>query len=177
MAEKHRIGYQIGMKANVKSEDQIVFVTNGIFLQRLVHSTEFFNEYPFIILDEVHERDIDTDFILLTIKRVIRQHPRVRVILMSATIDNELFRYYFASDHIDNLLTEENFYKKIMRAKVEHRQQRMRDEDNESDSQEDEKIYAAHSFGFMKSKDPCPTINVTEPGKFKRTFYYLDTLS
>jgi ATP-dependent RNA helicase DHX29 len=66
------IGYQIGMHSRIHPDNRIVFVTNGIFLQRLVHSTEFFNEYPFIILDEVHERDIDTDFILLTIKRVIR---------------------------------------------------------------------------------------------------------
>lgn len=54
------------------------------------------SEYPFIILDEVHERDIDTDFILTAIKRVIRQYPMARIILMSATIDNDLFRYYFA---------------------------------------------------------------------------------
>ncbi len=48
------------------------------------------------MLDEVHERDIDTDFILLSMKRILRQHPYLRVILMSATIDNKLFKYYFA---------------------------------------------------------------------------------
>jgi HrpA-like RNA helicase len=117
MREKGLIGYQIGMKSHIEHSNRIVFVTNGIFLQRLVHSTQFFEEYPFIILDEVHERDIDTDFILLTIKRVIRQYPRVRIVLMSATIDNELFRFYFASDHIDNILSEENFYKRVIRAK------------------------------------------------------------
>jgi hypothetical protein len=47
----------------------------------------------------------------------MRQYPKLRVILMSATIDNKLFRYYFAADHIDNILTEENFYKKVIRAK------------------------------------------------------------
>jgi HrpA-like RNA helicase len=88
MVEKGLIGYQIGLRSNLQPKSRIVFVTNGIFLQRLIHSTEFFKEYPFIILDEVHERDIDTDFILLTIKRVIRQHPKVRIVLMSATIDN-----------------------------------------------------------------------------------------
>jgi hypothetical protein len=29
----------------------------------------------------------------------------------------------------------------------------------------------------MKAKLPCPTINVTEPGKYKRDYYYLDTLN
>jgi HrpA-like RNA helicase len=117
------IGYQIGMQSHIHPDNRIVFVTNGIFLQRLVHSTEFFNEYPFIILDEVHERDIDTDFILLTVKRVIREHPRVRVVLMSATIDNDLFRYYFASDHIDNILSQENIYKKILLAQQKAKRQ------------------------------------------------------
>jgi hypothetical protein len=28
----------------------------------------------------------------------------------------------------------------------------------------------------MKARHPCPTINVTEPGKFTRGYYYLDTL-
>jgi HrpA-like RNA helicase len=67
-------------------------MTNGIFLNRIVHDTSFLNEYPFIILDEVHERDIDTDFILTALKRIVRKFPQVRIILMSATIDNELFR-------------------------------------------------------------------------------------
>lgn len=51
MQDRNKIGYQIGMKSMIYSENQIVFVTNGIFLQRMVHSTDFFNEYPFIILD------------------------------------------------------------------------------------------------------------------------------
>ena len=76
------------MESTISPSNRIVFVTNGIFLQRLIHGTDFLREYPFILLDEVHERDIDTDFILLTIKRVIREHPKVRIVLMSATIDN-----------------------------------------------------------------------------------------
>lgn len=65
-------------------------------------------------MDEVHERDIDTDFILLAIKRIVRTYPKLRVILMSATIDNSLFSYYFSNDHIDKFMQEENFYIRIM---------------------------------------------------------------
>lgn len=90
-------------------------MTNGIFLQRLVHGTQFFEEYPFIILDEVHERDIDTDFILLSMKRLVRQFPKIRIILMSATIDNKLFQYYFAQDEIDNFMHRENYYKRFIK--------------------------------------------------------------
>jgi hypothetical protein len=28
----------------------------------------------------------------------------------------------------------------------------------------------------MKAKHPCPAINVTEPGRYKRNYFYLDTL-
>lgn len=51
MPERDMIGYQIGMTSRISPDNRIVFVTNGIFLQRLVHSTDFFEEYPFIILD------------------------------------------------------------------------------------------------------------------------------
>ena len=60
----------------------------------------------------MHERDIDTDFILLAMKRIIRNHPKVRLILMSATIDNRLFQYYFAKDEVDTFMERENYYKK-----------------------------------------------------------------
>ena len=66
-------------------------------------------------MDEVHERDIDTDFILLAMKRIIRNHPKVRLILMSATIDNRLFQYYFAKDEVDTFMERENYYKKYIR--------------------------------------------------------------
>lgn len=42
LRESNMVGYQVGMKSNIHPQNRIVFVTNGIFLQRLVHSTEFF---------------------------------------------------------------------------------------------------------------------------------------
>ena len=40
--EQNLVGYQIGMNSCISPTNRIVFVTNGIFLQRLVHSTDFF---------------------------------------------------------------------------------------------------------------------------------------
>lgn len=54
---------------------------------------------------------------------------------MSATIDNELFRYYFAADHIDKLLTEQNFYKKVIQAQ---QQARMAKRQHTPDEEDDE---------------------------------------
>lgn len=72
-------------------------MTTGLLMQRLVHDSQFLSRFQYIILDEVHERDIDSDFIMVTLKHLLRDSP-VRLILMSATIDNELFSKYFAHD-------------------------------------------------------------------------------
>lgn len=48
-------------------------------------------------------------------KRLIRNFPKLRVVLMSATIDNKLFQYYFAEDEIDDFMNRENYYKKFIK--------------------------------------------------------------
>ena len=44
-----------------------------------------------VVVDEVHERSIDCDFLLLLLRRIMRKNTAVRVVLMSATVDAELF--------------------------------------------------------------------------------------
>lgn len=40
-----------------------------------------------VIVDEIHERDINTDFLLIVVRDMLRANPKLRVLLMSATID------------------------------------------------------------------------------------------
>jgi len=48
-----------------------------------------------VIVDEIHERDVNTDFILIVLRDMLATYPDLRVILMSATIDDSLFTEYF----------------------------------------------------------------------------------
>lgn len=49
-----------------------------------------------VIVDEVHERDEDTDFLLLVINRFLRKtRSSAKIILMSATVDAGKFAQYF----------------------------------------------------------------------------------
>uniref|UniRef100_A0AAY5KZW6 RNA helicase n=1 Tax=Esox lucius TaxID=8010 RepID=A0AAY5KZW6_ESOLU len=48
-----------------------------------------------VIVDEIHERDINTDFLMVVLRDVVQTYPEVRVILMSATIDTTMFREYY----------------------------------------------------------------------------------
>ena len=56
------------------------------------------------MLDEVHERDLDIDFVLLVIKIRSFRQLKTKIVLMSATIDCDLFINYFAS-HLDPLIS------------------------------------------------------------------------
>lgn len=50
-----------------------------------------------VIVDEIHERDVNSDFILIVLRDMLALYPDLRVILMSATIDTKLFTDYFNS--------------------------------------------------------------------------------
>ena len=55
-----------------------------------------------MIVDEVHERDVDTDLLLVVLKRLLADRKAkgrpVKVVLMSATIDPTLFQQYFSDE-------------------------------------------------------------------------------
>ena len=51
--------------------------------------------YNVIVLDEVHERHLHGDFLLGVVKCLLQHRADLRVILMSATININLFSDYF----------------------------------------------------------------------------------
>jgi ATP-dependent RNA helicase DHX36 len=70
-------------------------------LQQLRHNPdEVLDGITHLVIDEVHERDIMIDYLLIILKRVLKNRrlnnkPGVKVVLMSATMDTELFAGYF----------------------------------------------------------------------------------
>jgi HrpA-like RNA helicase len=79
-------------------------MTTGIFLMRLVNSPDSLKKYTHLIMDEVHERDLDIDFSLVVIKHLLSKSEeeglRFKLILMSATFNTELFANYFSPKSI-----------------------------------------------------------------------------
>ena len=96
-----QVGYHISMDVQLNTNSRIIFVTNGILLNYLTHNPSILTEYTHIIIDEVHERDIDSDFILILFKLFLNKFPQLKLILMSATINAELFARYFAQSEIN----------------------------------------------------------------------------
>lgn len=103
------VGYQVRFEANLPDRNgSITFCTIGVFLKRM-HSAlqdegnRGLDEVTHIIVDEVHERDVDTDLLLVVLKRLLSDRKArgkpIKVILMSATIDSALFQNYFPDQH------------------------------------------------------------------------------
>ena len=69
------VGYQIAMDKVVSEDTRLTFVTTGVLLQKLIKMKNM-NQFTHIILDEVHERDQDTDFCLLVVRKLLRTNSR-----------------------------------------------------------------------------------------------------
>jgi len=89
------IGYAIRLESQVSSNTRLIYATTGIVL-RMLESKDGFEGVTHIIVDEVHERSIETDFLLIILKSLIVTRPELKVILMSATVDAEKFKRYFS---------------------------------------------------------------------------------
>ena len=75
---------------------QLTFMTEGLLLRLLASSSaEVIRNHKVIILDEVHERHISCDFLVGLIKCLVVRNEDLRVILMSATANLQLFSNYF----------------------------------------------------------------------------------
>lgn len=70
------------------------FCTTGVLLKQM-ESDPCLTDYSHLILDEIHERDIMSDFLITIIKQVIAHRKDLKVILMSATLNSEKFSKYF----------------------------------------------------------------------------------
>lgn len=88
------VGYQIRLENKISSSTRMTFCTTGILLRRL-YSDPLLDAVTHLIIDEVHERSEESDFLLLILKEVLQKRPQLKVILMSATLNSKLFSEYF----------------------------------------------------------------------------------
>jgi ATP-dependent RNA helicase DHX57 len=94
------IGYAIRGESKLKpGVTKVTFMTTGVLLRRL-QMGDTLDDVSHIVVDEVHERSLDTDFLLILIKRIIARRKDLKIILMSATLDADVFARYFGGDEV-----------------------------------------------------------------------------
>ncbi|KAM0219533.1 hypothetical protein ACHAQI_000919 [Fusarium lateritium] len=96
------VGYSIRLEANTSRETRLVFATTGIVMRMLEGSNDL-QEVTHLVLDEVHERSIDSDFLLIVLKKLLVRRKDLKVVLMSATVDADRFSAYLAGAPVLNV--------------------------------------------------------------------------
>lgn len=98
------VGYIIRGESKTSHNTKITFVTTGVLLRRLQTSggssddvVASLADISHVIIDEVHERSLDTDFLLVLLRDVLKKRKDLKLILMSATLDAGVFEDYFKS--------------------------------------------------------------------------------
>ncbi|KAJ3205312.1 ATPdependent RNA helicase [Entophlyctis luteolus] len=95
------VGYHIRLESRMSPKTRLLFCTTGIMLRRLEEGPHGetveggIDDVSHVIVDEVHERSVDSDLLLKMLKDLIRVRQNLKVILMSATLNAELFAEYF----------------------------------------------------------------------------------
>ncbi|KAL4004745.1 sideroflexin-1/3 [Sarotherodon galilaeus] len=87
-------GYQIRMENQSGDWTRLLYCTTGVLLRKLQHDRHL-NSLTHIIVDEVHERSVQSDFLLTILKDVVMKRSDLQLILMSATVDCDKFSNYF----------------------------------------------------------------------------------
>ncbi|KAL7589515.1 hypothetical protein Lser_V15G41368 [Lactuca serriola] len=89
------VGYHIGHSKVISSSSKIIFKTAGVLLEEMREKGMNALKYKVIILDEVHERSVESDLVLVCVKQFLIKNSSLRVVLMSATADISRYKDYF----------------------------------------------------------------------------------
>ena len=90
------VGYTV--RFDNKSSDsttKIKFVTDGMLLREATLSDPLLSKYSVVMVDEAHERNLNSDALLGLLKKIRRRRKDLRIIVCSATIDAEAFLDFF----------------------------------------------------------------------------------
>ncbi|KAG8122781.1 hypothetical protein E2320_018222 [Naja naja] len=93
------VGYTVRFEDLTSDETKIKFLTDGMLLREAI-GDPLMHKYSVVILDEAHERTIHTDVLFGVVKAAQKKRKELgklplKVIVMSATMDVDLFSQYF----------------------------------------------------------------------------------
>lgn len=88
------VGYQVRFEEVAGPKTRLRFLTEGVFTRRLVSDPEL-RGVGTVVLDEFHERHLETDLALALLRRLqMTKRPDLRIVVMSATLDSEPVRAF-----------------------------------------------------------------------------------
>lgn len=93
------VGYSIRFEDKTSKKTVIKFVTDGVLLREMMTNPDM-KGYSCIILDEAHERSLNTDILMGLCKDLQLKNTHLKLVVMSATLQVELFRSFFLNTNV-----------------------------------------------------------------------------
>lgn len=88
------VGYTIRFDDRTSSATRLKYMTDGILLREATLDP-YLKQYSVVIIDEAHERTLETDVLFGLLKETHRIRPDLKILIMSATLDVAKFSDFF----------------------------------------------------------------------------------
>ncbi|RMZ83468.1 hypothetical protein DV737_g1615, partial [Chaetothyriales sp. CBS 132003] len=88
------VGYAIRFEDCTSDETVIKYMTDGVLLRESLTQPDL-DKYSCIIMDEAHERALNTDVLMGLIKKVLARRRDLKLIVTSATMNSERFSRFY----------------------------------------------------------------------------------
>ena len=95
--DKNPVGYKIHLESKINRDTQLEVVTEAILVRQL-QSDPALEDYNVVVLDEFHERSVNTDLALAFLKEAMQLRDDLFVVIMSATIDTKRLQQYLGEE-------------------------------------------------------------------------------
>ncbi|WVQ98990.1 hypothetical protein IAU59_006122 [Kwoniella sp. CBS 9459] len=82
------VGYAIRGERKASNDTRLLFCTTGVVLRRLGSGDADLSNVSHVVVDEAHERGVDTDLLICLLRDLLERNRTIKVILMSATIND-----------------------------------------------------------------------------------------
>ena len=93
---KEEVGYTIRFEDFSSSNTKIKFMTDGILLREALLDNDL-DKYSCIMIDEAHERTLNTDVMLGILKDLLQRRKDLKLIITSATMNAMKFSKFFGN--------------------------------------------------------------------------------
>ena len=88
------VSYKVRDDNTVNPSTRLVFMTDGSLLMEAIRDG-MLEAYSYVVVDEAHERSMDTEILLCLLKVALVRNKRLKVVIMSATLKAKTFTDYF----------------------------------------------------------------------------------